>query len=118
VPVLGLPGNPVSTAICCLVFLRVALQRLGGLPPSPLPLVTAELDGTLAANDQRQDFVRARWVDTAGGERRVRPAATQDSSMLATLAAADALIVRPPFEPARPAGSAVDLVPLTTMTGF
>ena len=32
VPVLGFPGNPVSTAVCALVFLRAALQKMLGLP--------------------------------------------------------------------------------------
>ncbi|MFW5832647.1 MAG: gephyrin-like molybdotransferase Glp [Pseudomonadota bacterium] len=118
VPVLGLPGNPVSTVICCLVFLRVAIQRLSGLPATPLPRATAELDGALGANEHRQDFVRATLREAEDGRLRVQPASIQDSSMLTTLACADALIVRPPFDPARPTGSLVSVLPLDFMTGF
>jgi molybdopterin molybdotransferase len=101
-PVLGFPGNPVSTAVCALVFLRAALQRLLGLPEG-LRHGQARLAHGWLANDRRQDYLRGFWVDE-GGERRVRTTARQDSSMQATLAAADALVVRPPFDPPRAVG--------------
>ncbi|TVQ29658.1 MAG: molybdopterin molybdenumtransferase MoeA [Geminicoccaceae bacterium] len=118
VPVLGLPGNPVSTAVCCLVFLRPALARLQGQAPTPLPTTRLPLAAPLGTNDQRQDFVRARLLGGADGTVRVEPAPRQDSSMLATLALADALIVRPPHDPPRAADDHVDVVQLVRITGF
>src|SRR3546814_8940160 len=44
VPMLGLPGNPVSTMVCATVFLRPALERLLGIDAGPAPLVEAVLD--------------------------------------------------------------------------
>ncbi len=35
VPVLGLPGNPVSALVCAILFLLPALARLSGLPGRP-----------------------------------------------------------------------------------
>lgn len=107
---LGLPGNPVSATVCAIVFLRAALRTALGLPAA-LPLAEAVLDCELAANDERRDFLRASFT-SSGPERRVRSAPLQDSSMFATLAQADALIVRPPFDPARRAGERVTIVEL------
>lgn len=107
---LGLPGNPVSAAVCAIVFLRAALRAAQGLSPD-LPIAEAVLASDLAANDERQDFLRAELMDDRG-ERRVRPAPLQDSSMFATFAHADALIVRPPFDPSRSAGERVRILEL------
>jgi molybdopterin molybdotransferase len=109
-PILGFPGNPVSTAVCALVFLRGALQRLLGLPEG-LRQQRVPLAHEWLANDQRQDYLRGFWTDEGSGCR-VRTAERQDSSMQATLAAADVLVVRPPFDPPRAAGhpaSTIDL---------
>jgi molybdopterin molybdotransferase len=40
------------------------------------------------------------------------PVGTQDSAMIANLARADALLVRPPFAPAAKAGEIVQVIPL------
>ncbi|HVI19630.1 MAG TPA: hypothetical protein VM712_14730, partial [Gaiellales bacterium] len=110
VPVLGFPGNPVSTGVCGVVFLRAALQKLAGLPVA-LPQREAELANPLPPNDLRQDYLRAGYVD-GSDRRRVRTAARQDSSMLATFAMADALVVRPPFDPARESGEHATIIDL------
>ncbi|MBM3550026.1 MAG: molybdopterin molybdotransferase MoeA, partial [Alphaproteobacteria bacterium] len=51
VPVLGLPGNPVSTLVCALVFLKPAIEKLSGLDPEAVALVDARLGRDIAAND-------------------------------------------------------------------
>ena len=107
---LGFPGNPVSSGVCAIVFLRLALQRMLGLPTG-LPERRMRLANPLPANDQRQDYLRASLIDL-DGERRVQTAARQDSSMLATFAAADALVVRAAFDPARAAGDMLTLIDL------
>ena len=110
-PVLGFPGNPVSAAVCALVFLRGALQKLLGLPVG-LRHERVRLASAWLANDRRQDYLRGFWVEAEDGERGVRTAARQDSAMQATLAAADALVVRPPFDPPRRPGAAVAAIDL------
>ena len=103
VPVLGFPGNPVSTGVCAIVFLRAALQKLAGLPVG-LPQREAELANPLPPNDQRQDYLRAGYVD-GSDRRRVRTAARgRTARCWPRFAVADALVVRPPFEPAREGG--------------
>jgi molybdopterin molybdotransferase len=107
-PVLGLPGNPVSAFVCAWLFLAPALARLAGAAGStPLP-VQARLGTALKANDQREDYVRATLArDGAGWV--VTPFPVQDSGMLRALARADALIRRAPFDPARQEGDVVEM---------
>lgn len=119
VPVLGLPGNPVSALVCTLLFVRPALDRLAGLPARPLPAHEAVLAVPLPANGERQDFMRTRLEpDAAGGRSKAWPAARQDSAMLAPLAAADGLLVRAPHAPAAAAGSLATVVRFADFPGF
>jgi molybdopterin molybdotransferase len=106
-PVLGLPGNPVSAFVCALLFLGPAIARLSGLPGVAPAVERAVLGAALKPNDQREDYVRA---DLADGV--VTPFAKQDSGMLKTLARATALIKRPAFDPARAVGDAVEVIRL------
>jgi len=112
VPMLGLPGNPVSTVVCATVFLRPALERMLGLPAGPAVLSQAVLAIDLKPNDRRQDYMRATSVAGPEGRRLVTPFARQDSSMMSRLAEADCLVVRPPHDPARRAGDTVAILPL------
>ncbi len=110
-PVLGLPGNPVSASVCAIMFLRGGILRMLGLDPA-LPRARARLAASLPANDRREDYLRARYVGEAQSVRLVEPARRQDSSMVATFARADALVVRPPHDPTRDAGDPVEIIDL------
>ena len=112
VPVLGLPGNPVSALVCAIIFLLPALARLSGLPGAPTPSRRVICATALAENDRRADFLRASLDADSEGHITVRPFPVQDSSMLATLARADALVLRAPFAPALPAGAEVEAIML------
>ena len=59
----------------------------------------------LAANDVREDYLRARLEERADGALIATPVNHQDSSLLGNLAAARALVIRSPFAPAASAGS-------------
>ena len=110
-PLLGLPGNPVSTAVCALVFLAPAICKLGGGTPQHY-VFSAPLTTDMPENDQRQDYIRATLTADANGQTQIHPASRQDSSMMATLAHANAFIVRPPFDPPKAAGDRVDVLPM------
>ena len=114
-PVLGLPGNPVSALVCAVIFLLPALQRLSGQAATPPRTVFARAGAALAANDRRHDHLRATLSRDAAGHLVATPFPTQDSSMLKTLARADALILRAPHAPALPAGSEVEAIPLAEL---
>jgi molybdopterin molybdotransferase len=108
--VLGLPGNPVSSLVCAILFLRpllFALQGRAGGVPAP---VLARAGADLSANGTRQDYMRARRRNDA-----YVPFSIQDSSMLTALAEADGLIVRPPNAPPIKSG---DTVPVLSLDGL
>jgi molybdopterin molybdotransferase len=108
----GLPGNPVSTMVCALVFLKPAIERLSGLDPVADPPVTARLAVPLGANDRRQDYLRATLARASDGVLEAKPFEKQDSSMMSLLARSDCLIVRPPHAPAARADERVTIIPL------
>ncbi|MDJ1156861.1 molybdopterin molybdotransferase MoeA [Chelatococcus sp. SYSU_G07232] len=109
--ILGLPGNPVSSIVCSVLFVAPAVRALCGDPEAGRdPSEEAVLGVDLAANDQRQDYLRARLDEQPAGPPRVTPFGRQDSSMLATLAEAQALLIRPPYAPAATAGSACRII--------
>jgi molybdopterin molybdotransferase len=109
-PVLGFPGNPVSTVVCAVRFLLPVLARLTGQAAPVLPRIAARCATPLPANDRRADHLRA---TLRAGE--VTPAARQDSSMLRTLAEANALILRAPFAEATEAGATVEVLDLAAL---
>jgi molybdopterin molybdotransferase len=111
-PLIGLPGNPVSSMICAIIYIRPALERMLGLEVAERPRATAALGCDLAPNDRRQDYLRARFERGPDGETRVHAFEVQDSSMLSRLAHADCLIVRPPFARAAKEGERVPILPL------
>ena len=115
VPVLGLPGNPVSALVCAILFLLPALARLAGLPAAPPPTTTAILGKAVAANDHRADHLRSTVLTDPAGRLIVTPFPVQDSAMLRRLALADALILRPPHATALPEGADVPVIRLDTL---
>ncbi len=113
-PMLGLPGNPVSTFVCAMLFLVPAIERLVGLSSTDTTSAAARLGAPVGANDQRQDYLRARLARAPDGVEEVFPFEVQDSSMMRLLAAADCLILRPPHAPAAAAGEIVPVVRFPT----
>ncbi len=111
-PVLGLPGNPVSSLICAIIFMLPALDRMQGVAAAPRPRQTARLAAPLGQNDERQDYLRATLSFDDEGGPRVTAFSRQDSSMVSRLAQADCLILRPPHAPAADTGETVEILPL------
>jgi molybdopterin molybdotransferase len=111
-PVLGLPGNPVSALVCAVLFLLPALARLSGLPGDPPPRTRASLAAALPANDHRADHLRARLAEAPDGTLLATAFERQDSALMRLLASADALILRAPHAPAAPAGTLVEVIRL------
>ncbi len=99
--VLGLPGNPVSSMVSAIIFLRPLIARLAGRGlASHLPLKNSVLGIDLPANGPRAHFMRA--IEAEDG--RVRPVESQDSSLLRLLGNADTLIYRPAHAASAAAG--------------
>lgn len=109
--IIGLPGNPVSSLVCTELFVLPALDRMLGGPGNPPSLRTGKLGRDLGENDQREDYLRS-VITIEDGEPVITPFEKQDSSMLATLAASDALLVRAPFAKPLERGAEVPFIDL------
>ena len=103
VPMLGLPGNPVSSIVCGHLFLLPAIRALLGLTDVAPRMRRAILTTPVAANGPRTHYMRAR-LDGAGG---IAAFERQDSSLLSVLSEANALLCRPAGDGALPIGAEV-----------
>jgi molybdopterin molybdotransferase len=108
-PVLGLPGNPVSAYVCAFLFLVPLIRRMSGRDDLTVPTESAVLGCDLPANDERADYLRATLQQTPNGLI-ATPFPVQDSSMMAPLAKADCLVIREPYAPPAGAGSRCAIV--------
>lgn len=97
--VFNLPGNPVSALVTYYLFARFAIRLLQGRTHADamLPEYHAVLDDALENDEPRVEFVRG-VLRNAGREAHVRPIPVRCSSMLSSLARANALIICPPMQ--------------------
>jgi molybdopterin molybdotransferase len=111
--VLGLPGNPVSAIVCAALFLAPLLRALVGDPTAGADLSEPAVFGAeVAANDVRQDYLRATLTREAGGALVAAPLPSQDSSLVKFLAQAQCLVVRAPHAPAARRGDPCRIIRL------
>jgi molybdopterin molybdotransferase len=110
--VLGLPGNPVSSYVCALLFAVPLLRALEGRPDIAVDDAQAILGTDMAQNDERADYVRATLAPAESGLPVATPFQIQDSSTMGRLSRSGCLIVRPAHDPAVPKGSVVRIVKL------
>jgi molybdopterin molybdotransferase len=109
--VFGLPGNPVSSLVGAVVFVRPALLALQGASvPGPV-YFEGRLASSLRRNGQRDEFQRARSIASGGGVR-LEPLSGQESHMIARAASADALVLVPRGEGELERGEQVRYLPL------
>jgi molybdopterin molybdotransferase len=111
VPLLGLPGNPVSALVCGHNFVVPALRAMLGLDWE-IRFETAITGEKLNENDKREDYLRATLSRQDDGQLVATAFSRQDSSMLRRLSDADCLIVRPPHATALQAGTPVPILRL------
>ena len=88
---IGLPGNPVSSFVTFLVFVRPFLRRTQGMSSVPSAAIAARADFDWPEPDARREFLRVKW--NAQGGLDLYP--TQDSAVLTSTAWADGLVDNP-----------------------
>jgi molybdopterin molybdotransferase len=89
---IGLPGNPVSSFVTFLIFVRPFLLRLQGMSAVEPRALQARADFDWPEPDARREFLRVKWNARGGLE--LYP--TQDSAVLTSTAWADGLLDNPP----------------------
>lgn len=110
--VLGLPGNPVSSYVCALLFVVPLIRALSGRHDIHPIRESARLGQELPANDRREDYLRATLSRAEDGTLTATPVSRQDSSLLGHLAGAQALVIRAVHAPAASAGARVEIIRL------
>ena len=111
VPMLGLPGNPVSAITCGHLFLLPMIRAMLGRPDPAPKKRRAILAEPVSANGPRAHYMRAR-LHEADGVSRIAAFDRQDSALLSILTEANSLLIRPVSDIARNAGEEVDYLPL------
>jgi molybdopterin molybdotransferase len=106
--VFGLPGNPLSTVACFLLFVGPALRRLQGDAAAAPPYVPARLAIPARPADGRTTLLTARLERGGDGVLEATPTEGQGSHLTGALAASDGFVVVPHGAGELPAGSAVD----------
>jgi molybdopterin molybdotransferase len=106
--VLGLPGNPVSALVTCLLFGVPLIRALQGDRQPLGPVTSARLSAPLRYRPGRLGFVRARWQ----GSEEIAPLENQSSGAATSIAWADVLIVVPKDSNGYQAGDRVTVIAL------
>ncbi|HET8586966.1 MAG TPA: gephyrin-like molybdotransferase Glp [Candidatus Limnocylindria bacterium] len=109
VPVVGLPGNPVSALVTFELFLRPMLRAMLGLPGDGRQRVKAATDERIGKDRERRAYLRVR-VQSGDGGYVARSAGGQQSSQLRSMADANALLVVPEGVPATQPGERYEAI--------
>ena len=109
---IGLPGNPVSSFVTFLIFVRPFLRKMQGMGNIAPRAIPARADFDWTEPDARREFLRARW--NSRGALELYP--TQDSAVLTSTAWADGLIDNPGGQAIRK-GDTVRFLPYSELYG-
>ena len=114
VPMLGLPGNPVSSVVCGHIFMLPMVRVLQGLPAEGPRMQQAALAAPLGPNGPRAHYMRAvvSAPATPGAPPQITAFERQDSALLGVLAQANALLLRPVDDGPQATGAIVDYLPI------
>ena len=108
---IGLPGNPVSSFVTFLLFVRPFLARLAGAADAAVQALPMRADFDWPRPDRRREFLRVR-VNAAGG---LELFPNQGSGVLTSTVWADGLLDNPPERPIR-AGDTVRFLPFASLS--
>ena len=109
VPVLGMPGNPVSVMVSFEVFARPAILTMLGHEDTSKPMVDAVLDDAIRSKDERRHYVRV-LVERREDGYHASLTGAQGSGILTSMVKANAFAVIPEEWDDAPAGSRVQVM--------
>ena len=109
VPLIGLPGNPVSTMVSAELYVRPSLLKMQGFRDRSRPTVTARLAEPVGPKDERRHYVRVQLAETEDGYE-AHLTGDQGSGILNSLVLADGLAVIPEYSEGLPEGAEVTVI--------
>ena len=110
-PLIGLPGNPVSSYVCAQLFIIPLIKNLFSIYPNKLKKSFAKLNSNIPSNGSRLHFMRGKLINKNKNQF-VIIKRNQDSSLVKTLQESNCLIVRPPYVTAKEKGENVEIIQL------
>ncbi|MDE2780880.1 MAG: molybdopterin molybdotransferase MoeA [Chloroflexota bacterium] len=111
VPLLGLPGNPVSAMVAFEMFARPAIRTMLGLKRLARPMVQGILTAPIFNSDGRRVYARVE-VEKRDGVYYANPTGPQGSNILTSMSRANALAICPDHLARKDAGEQVDIIML------
>jgi len=105
----ALPGNPVAALVTFYVFARVALLRLAGAQPEPLPVLQARCTKAIRKRPGRTEFQRGLVAPAADGGWQVQITGSQGAGILRSMSEANCLVVLNHEQGSVAAGDPVDV---------
>ena len=110
-PFFGLPGNPVSTIVTCLLFVAPAIDLLAGAEPTAPLSVPATLAQRVPHAPGRREYMRG-IATNSDGTLEVAINGNQGSNRLATFSGANCLVIIPANAGNLAPGETVQILPL------
>jgi len=110
-PLLGLPGNPVSAMVSFEVFVRPAILKMLGKPRLEKPIIEASLLDKIERKDERRHYLRV-MVERQNGEYKARLTGDQGSGILLSMVRSQGLAIIPEDIDRLPAGTKVGVMML------
>jgi len=111
IPLLGLPGNPVSAMVAFEMFARPAIRAMLGKAKMPRPMVEGVLTGAIRNEDGRRVYARVE-VELKDGQYQATPTGPQGSNILTSMSKANGLAICPEDEQGKDAGDRVQIIML------
>ena len=94
-PIIGLPGNPVSSIVCSQLFLKQSIYKLQNYNYTE-NIFYLRLGKDLPKNNWRESYIRGYLSKSKNNQIIAMPISNQDSSSLSSFAKANILIIRDP----------------------
>lgn len=111
IPMMGLPGNPVSAMVAFEMFARPAIRTMLGRKQLARPVVEGTLTGPIYNTDGRRVYARVE-VEKRDGAYYASPTGPQGSNILTSMSRANALAICPEGLPTKSAGERVNIIML------
>ena len=111
IPLLGLPGNPVSAMVAFEMFARPAIRTMLGKVNMSRPMVEGVLTGPIRNEDGRRVYARVE-VELKDGQYQATPTGPQGSNILTSMSKANGLAICPEDELGKDAGDQVQIIML------
>ena len=111
IPLLGLPGNPVSAMVAFEMFARPAIRTMLGKSRIFRPMIDGVLTASIRNDDGRRVYARVE-VELKNGEYQATPTGPQGSNILTSMSKANGLAICPDDLSGKDAGEVVQIIML------